>query len=34
MKAAICLRCSTSEQDTTSQLAPLEKLAAARDWEI
>lgn len=34
MKAAIYLRCSTSEQDTSNQLAPLEKLAAARGWEI
>jgi len=34
MRAAIYLRCSTSEQDTTNQLAPLEKLAAIRDWEI
>lgn len=34
MKAAIYLRCSTSEQDTENQLAPLQKLAAARGLEI
>ena len=34
MKAAIYLRCSTSEQDTENQLAPLEKLAATRGWDI
>jgi DNA invertase Pin-like site-specific DNA recombinase len=34
MKAAVYLRCSTSEQDTENQLAPLEKLAAARGWEV
>jgi DNA invertase Pin-like site-specific DNA recombinase len=34
MKVAIYLRCSTSEQDTENQLAPLQKLAVARGWEI
>ena len=34
MKAAIYLRCSTSEQDTENQLAPLQKLAVARGWEV
>jgi DNA invertase Pin-like site-specific DNA recombinase len=34
MKAAVYLRCSTNEQDTENQLAPLEKLAAVRGWEI
>jgi DNA invertase Pin-like site-specific DNA recombinase len=34
MKAAIYLRCSTSEQDTENQLAPLQKLAAGRGWDI
>ena len=34
MKTAIYLRCSTIEQDTENQLAPLEKLAGVRGWEI
>jgi len=34
VKAAIYLRCSTSEQDTENQLAPLQKLAEARNWTI
>ena len=34
MKVAIYLRCSTSEQDTENQLAPLQKLAEARGWDI
>lgn len=34
MKAAIYLRCSTSEQDTENQLAPLQRLAEARNWNI
>jgi len=34
MKAAIYLRCSTSEQDTENQLSPLWKLTVARGWEV
>ena len=34
MNVAIYLRCSTTEQDTENQLAPLQKLAAARGWQI
>jgi site-specific DNA recombinase len=34
MKAALYLRVSKNTQDEQNQMAPLEKLAAARGWEI
>jgi DNA invertase Pin-like site-specific DNA recombinase len=34
MKAALYLRVSTNQQDEENQRAPLEKLAAARGWEV
>ena len=34
MKAALYLRVSTNQQDEENQKAPLEKLAAARGWEV
>ena len=34
MKAALYLRVSTNQQDEENQLAPLQKLAEARGWQI